>query len=515
MKKQIPFLTVWIMLYNSLFGISLTKHRDGSNMVSGYKKLRKVYVMETQNVALFLAASMLCMCFGWGMRGSAIGGEKGAMLPGVLLGICCVWYTGSELLMENVFLFAAACALGYFYGGMEPYGSTMGLVIHHNKPRYNPSLGYLALAFKGSIWGGLGAGFLGVSFSAMSGIVYKWYDSVIFFALVPLLQHIGYRIFNTPFDPKNGKMPRICFSEKSREEWGRNLLVVAGLLILMIIRKDIFGIIMWAGGAVAGSVGWVVGITFYDKQLHPLKNGKRMFGKLSVYNIISGWKIMEFTQGCFNGLIIGTAFVIGWPIAAKNLEQAEATGQLWNMIPENAETVLSWVLCALIICTVFLFIIPYDKTKHIDTNFLEVIERPCYMVAPLCLIMLGSTTMAEIICCFTMYFVVAQHDATERYSEYKHIRLIRVFLILLGAVIIAVQAVRGFTLWETWIFYCVGYIAFDCAAFFHPDKVREKRKKAATFKQFVISFGGLVTVLPFFCLLAAIMLVFGYINFAG
>lgn len=477
--------------------------------------MRKGFAMETQNAFIFLAVSMLCMCFGWGMRGSAIGGEKGAMLPGALLGVCCVWYTGSELLMENVFLFAAACALGYFYGGMEPYGSTMGLVIQHDEPRYNPSLGYLALAFKGSIWGGLGAGFLGISFSAMSGIVYKCYDFVIFFALVPILQHIGYRVFNTPFDPKNGKMPRICFSERSREEWGRNLLVVAALLMLMIIRKDIFGIIMWSGGAVAGSVGWVAGITFYDKQRYPLKNGKRMFGRLSELNIIDGWKIMEFTQGCFNGLIIGTAFIVGWPIAAQNLELAEASGRLWQIIPQSIDTTLSWVLCAVIICTIFLFKIPYDKSKHLDTNFLEAIERPCYMVAPLCLIMLGSKTMAEIICCFSMYFVVAQHDATERYSGYKHIKLIRVILTLIGAGIIAVQAVRGITLWEAWIFYCVGYLVFDFFCFFHPDKIRAKRNNAKNNMDFIVSFGSLLTVQPFFCVLAAAMLVFGYMEFRG
>ena len=121
--------------------------------------------METQNIFAFLAISMITMCFAWGIRGSAIGGEKGAMLPGAFMGILCVWYTGSELLMDNVYLFAAACALGYFYGGMEPYGSTMGLVLDHDSPRYNPSLGYLALAFKGSIWSGLGSAFLGISFS--------------------------------------------------------------------------------------------------------------------------------------------------------------------------------------------------------------------------------------------------------------------------------------------------------------------------------------------------------------
>lgn len=467
--------------------------------------------METQNTVVFLLASMLCMCFGWGMRGSAIGGEKGAMLPGALMGVMCAWYTGSELIIENVFIFSAACALGYFYGGIEPYGSTMDLILSHHKTRYNPSLGYLALAFKGILWGSLGAGFLGISFSAVSGNVYKWYDFVIFFALVPIIQQIGYRIFNTPFDPENGKMPKVCFCEKSREEWGRNLVVVIAMIVLMIVRKDIFGIIMLAGGALAGSLGWVVGIAIYDKELHPLKNGKRMFGKFDEQKIIDGWKIMEFTQGCFNGLIIGIAFILGWPIAHKNLEQAEEAGKLWQALPQNVDTALSWILCALLISTVLLFIIPSKNNKH-DTNHLEIIERPFYMVAPLCLIMLGSVTMAEIISCFVMYFVVAQHDAIERFDKFRHVKLIRILLTVTGIALIAVQATRGFTLWETWIFYCVGYLIFDFAVIFHPEKVKEKRKSASSFKEFVVSFGGPATVQPFFWLLAGIMLVFGYFN---
>jgi hypothetical protein len=466
--------------------------------------------METQNIFVFLVASMLCMSFGWGMRGSAIGGEKGAMLPGALLGVVCTWYTGSELLMENVFLFAAACALGYFYGGIETYGSTMGLVIMHDNPRYNPSLGYLALAFKGAIWGGLGAGFLGMSFSAVSGVVYKWYDIVVFFALIPLLQQIGYRIFNTPYDPENDRMPKICFSEKRREEWGRNLMVIAALLVLMVLRKDLFAIIMWIGGTVAGSVGWAVGIALFDKQLHPLKNGKRMFGRLSEYGIIDGWKIMEFTQGCFNGLIIGIAFILGWPIAANNLEQAESVGRLRQILPQNVDATLSWLFCGLIIASMFLFIFPFKKVSE---NTLELFERPCYMVAPLCLIMLGSTKMAEIICCFTMYFVVAQHDGIERFSKFKHIKLIRTVLVLIGAVILTVQVLRGFTLPETWTFYCIGYLVFDFAAHFHPARVKANRRRSTSFKEFIVSFGSDITVQPFFWLLAVIMLIFGHINF--
>ena len=467
--------------------------------------------METQNIFAFLAVSMLCMCFGWGVRGSSIGGEKGAMLPGALLGIVCVWYTGSDLLMQNVFLFAASGALGYFYGGMETYGSTMGLVLNHGTAWHNPSLGYLALAFKGSIWGCLGAGFLGMSFSAASGAVYKWYDFVVLFALIPLLQQVGYHIFNTPFDPENGKMPKVSFSERRREEWGRNLAVIAALLVLMFIRRDIFGLLMCGAGALAGSTGWVVGITVFDKQLCSAQKGKHMFGALSRYNVVDGWKIMEYIQGCFNGLVIGLAFVLGWPMAAKNLEKAESAGKLWSALPSKVEVVLPWIFCAFIICIAFLY--ATRKFRKIDDNVLDVIERPFYMVMPLCLIMLGSLTMAQLICGFVMYFVVAYHDATERFGKYKHITLIRILLALIGAAILAVQAVRGFALFEVWFFLCFGYLVFDFAAIFHPVTVSENRKKSKNCKDFLASFGGSATVQPFFWLLATVMCVFGYFNF--
>ncbi|MBQ4603923.1 MAG: hypothetical protein IJB16_04895, partial [Clostridia bacterium] len=128
-------------------------------------------------------------------------------------------------------------------------------------------------------------------------------------------------------------------------------------------------------------------------------------------------------------------------------------------------------------------------------------------------VMLGSTTMASIICCFTMYYVIAQHDGLERYWDYKGIKFIRIFLILVGAVVLAIQAIRGYTLWETWIFYCVGYILFDFAFFFRPKRVIENYRNSKSIKEFLISFGGDITVLPFFYVLMAVLLVFGYMNF--
>ena len=83
----------------------------------------------------------------------------------------------------------------------------------------------------------------------------------------------------------------------------------------------------------------------------------------------------------------------------------------------------------------------------------------------------------------------------------------------MGAAILVGQAVRGYTLWETWIFYCVGYILFDLASFYRPKRVIENYKKSKSVKDFLVAFGGDITVLPFFHILMAGLLVFGYMNF--
>ena len=185
----------------------------------------------------------------------------------------------------------------------------------------------------------------------------------------------------------------------------------------------------------------------------------------------------------------------------------------------------------MIILTIFLFIIPYRRNGNkitrafgeVDMNIVEVLERPCYMVFPLALVMLGSTTMASIICCFVMYYVIAQHDGLERYWDFKNITLIRIIIILIGVVILIGQIVRGYTLWETWIFYCVGYNIFDAIYFWRPQRVKEnweKAKKLANgqskgrfIARFLELFNGDITVLPFFYVLMVAMLVFGYYNF--
>ena len=161
---------------------------------------------------IFIAVTTLAVSYGWGMRGTLIGGEKGAMLPGALLGIMFAWYTGSDIVLSNYWIFAAVGLMAMSYGGIETYGETIGMVLHRDKPDYRPKKGYFGLAFKGSLWFSICAGFLGIALAAMTSEVYKWYDIVIFCALLPLIEEIGYRVFNQPYDEKKKIYPKIFFS---------------------------------------------------------------------------------------------------------------------------------------------------------------------------------------------------------------------------------------------------------------------------------------------------------------
>jgi len=135
------------------------------------------------------------------------------------------------------------------------------------------------------------------------------------------------------------------------------------------------------------------------------------------------------------------------------------------------------------------------------------------MVLPLSLVMLGSTTMAGIMCFFGMYYVVAQYEALEHYCDFKNITIIRIIVIALGAAILVGEILWGYELWQTWLLYCVGYLIFDAIVVFRPRDVIANRKKSKTFGEFVRSFGVVATVQPFAYLLSAIVVVFGMIEF--
>ena len=90
--------------------------------------------MDFSTAFLFLALAMIGVSYGWGMRGTIIGGEKGAMLPGAIMGMVIALFSTSEVLRENFFVLSAVGAMGMYLGGCMTYGETLGLSMNTNPP---------------------------------------------------------------------------------------------------------------------------------------------------------------------------------------------------------------------------------------------------------------------------------------------------------------------------------------------------------------------------------------------
>ena len=195
--------------------------------------------MSISDAIICVLFTTLAASYAWGMRGTVIGGEKGAMLPGAFIGLILAWFSDGGI-RENFWIPAAAGLMGMTFGGTEPYGETIGMVLHRGRPDYNPRKGCFGLAFKGALWFSICGGFIAISLASMSKTVYSTLDPVIFMIFVPVIQQIGYRIFNQPYDKEKRIYPRIFYSLTRREEWGSNLALLILMIAFAVIKLDFF-----------------------------------------------------------------------------------------------------------------------------------------------------------------------------------------------------------------------------------------------------------------------------------
>ena len=135
--------------------------------------------MNFSDALICILLTTFASCYAWGMRGTVIGGEKGAMLPGAFIGLILAWFSGGAI-RESFFIPAAAGLMGMTFGGIETYGETIGLVLHRDSPDYRPVKGYSGLALKGALWFSICGGFIGMSMASMSYSFYKTRDFVAF-----------------------------------------------------------------------------------------------------------------------------------------------------------------------------------------------------------------------------------------------------------------------------------------------------------------------------------------------
>lgn len=393
--------------------------------------------MDISTALLCVVLTTLAASYAWGMRGAVIGGEKGAMLPGAFIGLILAWFAGGEI-RECFWIPAAAAAMGMTYGGTEPYGETIGMVLHRGRTDYRPVKGYTGLAMKGAFWFAICGGFIGISMASMSGNIYETSDFVVFCLLIPVIQNIGYNIFNKPYNKEKGIYPKIFYSLTRREEWGSNLTLIIAMMAMAIIRSDDFTLAMMGSGFFFGGLGWLVAMKSYVLSVFPLKNGKYIFGKLYHNGLINGWKIMEFVLGAFGGFGLSLAFCTQFDLVEKYNGIISVKGRT---LPDDTfsafiPVIISVCILGILAVNFYQFICD-KKNKKVDSFFCDRTERPLYNVIPMLLVLLGSELTAKIMTVFILVFVCGMKCAFDRFEKAKFLPL--------GQTVIAAICVAAFT----------------------------------------------------------------------
>ena len=391
--------------------------------------------MSISDMIICVLFTTLAASYAWGMRGTVIGGEKGAMLPGAFIGLILAWFSGGAV-RENFWIPAAAGLMGMTFGGTEPYGETIGMVLHRGRPDYNPAKGFFGLAFKGALWFSICGGFIAISLASMSKSVYSNHDLLIFMLLVPAIQQIGYRIFNQPYDKEKGIYPRIFYSLTRREEWGSNLALLIAMIAFAVIKGDDFTLAMITGGFFFGAIGWFVAMKFYEISAFPMKNGKYILGKLSEKHLVDGWKIMEFTLGAIGGFGLALTYCVRFEFVEKYNELIALNGI--RTIPETLEKFipLICIVFALGIVAVNLCAMICERNgKQINSFKCDITERAFYNLLPMVLVLLGSRFAAIFSTVFMLVFVLAVKCVFDRFSESKLLPLAAVILTAVCSVV--------------------------------------------------------------------------------
>lgn len=381
-----------------------------------------------ENLFIVLTVS-IALSYGWGMRGSLIGSERGALLPGALLGMFLALFSGSQTVADNFWFFAAAGAVGMAYGGAQTYGQTLGFIVHRGKPDYAPAKGYAGVAIKGGLWHGIDGAVLGIMFSAAGGY-YKPLAIIIFFALIPVMQAIGVTVFNKPYKPKEGRFPKIYFSIDRREEWGGNLVTLIGLLIFTLLHKDYYAFFFAVVGLFGGAAGFSLGMVIYDFMHHPMKNGRYFFGSFN--DKLSGWKTMELTFGAVGGIFFAVYFVLTKDTMLKErIDVIEANGGITDFTG-SLSAVLPWIFVALVIITKAADLFADKLTSH----GVDLIQRPFIFILPMILTLLGNPLAAQFTAFSLIVFFAVEEAVFDRMSKFTGAKKI----IVTSALVIAALA---------------------------------------------------------------------------
>jgi len=467
------------------------------------------------NTAIILLLAFLGGSYLWAMRGTILGGQKGAIHPGAFLGLLIALATGSQYMMENMWVLTAVGGAAMFFGGSQSYGQTLDLAMEKDVSRR--TAGRVGVFMKGATWFGIFAGIIAVAFNALIG-EYKPLELVIFVALIPVCKWLGFLVLNSPQKPKKGKLPIFYFSEGRFEMWGGLTFVVLQLLAFAIAKQDWFILIMTLVGFFAGGLGFTIGVIMQNSVRWSKETGRYIFGKLQKNGYVSGWKVMEFTLGGVGGLATVLCFILTYP--KEKLAAFETAGV--SAVNVGDDTIkwltIAWIVLTAIYCILSIIPEPPKKVSDIEArlksgeisqkranelmktaskeksyafrNALEGFADEVYhwfvlVYLGILLPLLGCTFVAKLLSVGMIFWVVTEKFIKKGYhkSGYTNLMPLKIITALAAIVLFAVQFATEltgnfeFTPFALFLFYLLSYEILEIIVVFGPKgKLRNFKK---------------------------------------
>lgn len=479
---------------------------------------------------LFIFLCIIAMAYGWGMRGSILGGEKGAMLPGAFVGLLIAHFSGIPALQENWFLLTTAGACGFFLCGCQTYGETLGLTMNGiGTPGFNRGLA--GVFVKGFTWFSIACEMLGICIVSGGGETYSAADLILtYLATIPAFL-LGRALINRPHRPKENVFPKIYFSKTRPEWWGGSLCVFLTFFILNLVRHDWFTAIYSVGVGLFAGAGWVVAqlVHVYTRPNMKLKNGRFLFGKLQEKRLVESWKFMECLLGGFGGLAMSAGFLL-----LKGFLPYTAESTVFHMPFAQYDVQMSVVWTILFLINALHIIVEPIPKKHkieelygldwitkeeydiaikkLDTPpflmkyrplFVEIFEGVDFIVIgflPTLLGMLGSAQTARLCAVFVLFWVLTDEICFEQFIYRKSRHIFRVCMLAFSAVLLIGVHLKPdfFSAGITLLLYAISYELLQFLWQQRPAIIRIRKEKTGSLKGAVLSFGGQLTMQAFF-----------------
>ncbi len=443
-----------------------------------------IFLATFMVIAIIPAAS-----YGWGMRGTTIGGEKGAMLPGALIGTVLALFSGIFIVQEHFYIFSALGAVAMYFGGSMTYGETLAFSMSAH-PAENMKKGLWALFLKGSLWFGSFGSIFATGVNAVCK-KYNWIELLIIYIATPLVAIALYYAFNKPMSVADNKYPRFYFSKTRQESWGAIFGIVVVLMAMAVFKGDRFSIIFPLSCALFGGLGWVLGqlMQIFSKHYAP-ESESYFFRLFSEARGAEPWKEMECIFGAMGGLGAAIGFILTFDTFKSTVFTLELNGGLKSY---NGDIVfwsfVVWLVLLGLDMVHYFVKRPFTKdelkkllqagkitkefygaklikAKDSVPAFYDIYEKATdiaefllYGAFPFILICSGSTKSAVTTSFFLVFWVIVQEVAFEKKLNKVFSLILKIILSTTGALILIASLGfdYSFTYKTTLIMYTLVY----------------------------------------------------------